>query len=202
MAYVLGFFVADGCMVKNRRGAHFVEFTSTDIDVLMKIRTAMGSNHKISKRRSNGRRNIAYRFQIGSKEIFSDLTKFGLTPHKSKTVQLPNIPVKYLCHFVRGYFDGDGCVSYGNYRRQGRDYKSPTLSTRFVSGSYDFLTNLHYLLRRNLHIEGSLCFSYGAWRLTYSTRASKKLFYFMYPRTKDLIYLQRKYRIYQRAGVA
>ena len=28
MAYVRGYFAADGCMIKNRRGAHFTEFTS------------------------------------------------------------------------------------------------------------------------------------------------------------------------------
>jgi len=38
MAYVLGFFAADGNMLKNRRGAHFMEFTSTDKDIIVKIR--------------------------------------------------------------------------------------------------------------------------------------------------------------------
>jgi hypothetical protein len=30
MAYVLGFFTADGNMLKNKRGAHFIEFNTTD----------------------------------------------------------------------------------------------------------------------------------------------------------------------------
>ena len=30
MAYVLGYFAADGCMIKNKRGAHYIEFTSID----------------------------------------------------------------------------------------------------------------------------------------------------------------------------
>ncbi len=30
MAYVLGYFAADGSMIQNKRGGHFIEFTSTD----------------------------------------------------------------------------------------------------------------------------------------------------------------------------
>jgi hypothetical protein len=32
MAYILGFFAADGTMIKNRRGAHFIELEITDFD--------------------------------------------------------------------------------------------------------------------------------------------------------------------------
>ena len=48
MAYVLGFFAADGCMIKNKRGAHFIEFHITDKNLLFAIRAAMRSNHKIA----------------------------------------------------------------------------------------------------------------------------------------------------------
>ena len=38
MAYVLGFFTADGNMIKNKRGSHFIEFYSTDRDIIEKIK--------------------------------------------------------------------------------------------------------------------------------------------------------------------
>ena len=50
MAYVLGFFAADGNMIKNKRGAHFIEFQITDKNLLEKIRELLGSNQKIAIR--------------------------------------------------------------------------------------------------------------------------------------------------------
>ncbi len=97
MAYVLGFFTADGNMTRNKRGAHCIEFQITDGDLLEKIRIALGSNHKIATKRRNSKSwKSAYRLQVGSKTIFADLKRLGLTPNKSKTIELPRIPVKYF----------------------------------------------------------------------------------------------------------
>lgn len=72
MAYVLGFFIADGSMAKNKRGAHFIEIEITDKELLEEIREAIGSNYKISVRNRDKKWKISYRLQIGSKEVFSD----------------------------------------------------------------------------------------------------------------------------------
>lgn len=82
MAYVLGFFTADGSMVRNKRGAHYIEFQITDREVLHDIQKVTGSSHAITERkRSDGWKTI-YRLQIGSKEWFSDLERLGLTQSK------------------------------------------------------------------------------------------------------------------------
>jgi len=49
MAYVLGFFAADGNMTKNKRGAHFIEFQSTDKEILDKIKRTLNSNLNIGE---------------------------------------------------------------------------------------------------------------------------------------------------------
>lgn len=199
MAYVLGFFTADGNMVKNKRGAHFIEFQITDKELLEKIRKLLNSNHKITARRRSNRQKISYRLQIGSKMIFNDLLKLGLTPKKSKTLKLPYMPEKYFCHFVRGYFDGDGCVTFGFFKKPGRKSKSPALLTRFTAGSKAILTALRRKLANKISVKGSLCRTKdNAWRLNYSTNASKRLFYFMY-QGRNLIYLKRKRNIYTKA---
>lgn len=205
MAYVLGFFTADGNMIKNKRGAHFIEFQITDKDLLMDIRRLFGSNHKVTTRKRNNNREISYRLQIGSKEIFNDLLKLGLAPNKSKTINLPKIPDKYFSHFVRGYFDGDGNVTFGYFRKSNRKNKSPVLLSRFTSGSKAILGNLKSKLTNLIDTKGSLYYSTNnAWQLSYSANDSKKLFKFMYNnnKTSKLIYLKRKYKIYLKAGVA
>ena len=89
MAYVLGFFIADGNMIKNKRGAYFISIEITDKDILEKIREVIGSNHKISIRKEIENHKERYRLQIGSKEMFNDLLKLGVVPNKSKVIELP-----------------------------------------------------------------------------------------------------------------
>lgn len=203
MAYLLGFFTADGNMLKNKRGAHFIEFQITDKDLLEKIREILNSNHKITTRKRKENHKTSYRLQIGSKTIFNDLVKLGLTPNKSKTVKLPPVPEKYFCHFVRGYFDGDGNVTCGFFKKSDRKNKSFVLMTRFTSGSESILKSLKEKLAKLIKLNGSLCYGKNsAWVLSYSTNDSKKLFKFMYPKDKfkKLIYLERKYNIYKGSG--
>jgi len=50
MSYVLGYFSADGAMLCNNRGAHYVEFTSTDRVLLEQVQKATDSTHKIKNR--------------------------------------------------------------------------------------------------------------------------------------------------------
>lgn len=120
MAYVLGYFAADGSLYINPRGSHYIEFTSIDRKLLKKIRQMIDSNHSIGKRVAEEPNwKDRYRLQIGSKEMFGDLLKLGFTPKKSKSLKFPKIPSSYLRHFVRGDFDGDGCVDFGFYQKRG-----------------------------------------------------------------------------------
>ena len=45
------------------------------------------------------------------------------------------IPDELMRHFLRGYFDGDGCISFDTR------YKSGPKSVIHVAGNYDFLNN-------------------------------------------------------------
>ncbi len=199
MAYVLGFFAADGCMIKNNRGAHFIEFQITDKDILLKIKKLLGSNHKITERKNNIKWKMAYRLQIGSKKMFEDLIALGMTSRKSNTLKLPIIPKKYFNHFVRGYFDGDGNVSIPNYIRADRKNKlSITLLAGFTSGSKEFLIELHSKLKTLAGIVGgTLCYHDGAFRLFFSVRDSVKLYEFMYAR-EDELFLLRKKKVFEK----
>ncbi|MDD5750530.1 MAG: LAGLIDADG family homing endonuclease [Candidatus Pacebacteria bacterium] len=68
MAYVLGYFAADGCMFINPRGSHFIEFTSTDRELIEKIKVLIGSKHKIgTHKHENSNWLCSYRLQVGSK---------------------------------------------------------------------------------------------------------------------------------------
>ena len=119
MAYVLGCFASDGGMFVNSGGSKYTQFVSTDKAFLKNIKKLLRSNHKISKKKHNVKSwNDCYLMQIGSKDLFNDLEKFGFTPNKSKCLSMPNISNALFKHFVRGYFEGDGCVWYGTYDKK------------------------------------------------------------------------------------
>ena len=194
MAYILGFFAADGSMTRNKRGAHFIEFEITDKKLLYQIRNILGSNHKITKRdrKRSGREKSSYRLQIGSKDVFGDLIKLGMTPKKSLSIKLPDIPDKYFSHFVRGYFDGDGCVNICTYFRKDRHRWETVIKAGFTSGSESILESVKNKLER-MHITtgGSLLYHDG-YQLRFAMADSLHLYKFMYIEHNDLCLFRKK----------
>lgn len=199
MAYVLGFFAADGNMIKNKRGAHFVSFYSTDRELLEKVKLNLASDLKISARKMDSNFNNhkqAYVLQIGSKEIFKDLVLLGMTPNKSLTIKMPAVPKKFLPSFLRGYFDGDGHVSVSTYQKNDRKNKSTVIITGFTSGSKNFLESLWKILKKYKVVEGGTLYETGGHRLCFSANDSLRLYNFMYQKEKNL-YLERKKAIFE-----
>lgn len=200
MAYVLGFFAADGSMLKNKRGAHFIEFSITDRNLLYKIRDILGSSHKISKLNRDPRHNTIYRLQIGSKEFFEDLQMLGFTQGKSLTLSLPEIDPKFFPHFVRGYFDGDGCVYFKKHFIKARQKKRWVFTSRFTCGSRKFLESLHIQL--GTYTKGGFIIAKSkesGFELVFSHRGSVALFELMYNNQPTHPYLVRKYRLFKKA---
>lgn len=203
MAYVLGFFAADGGMCINPRGSKYTQFTSTDKSILEKIKKLMHSNHKIGIKKSsldNPRSKTCYLIQIGSKEIYNDLLKLGFTPKKDLTLNFPNVPTLCLSHFVRGHFDGDGCVSYGLYKRKNRRSKQSVISIKFACGNKNFLKKLQSVLKKYAHMK-SACL-YGRdnsnW-LCYPKKDALSLFNYMYNGAAKESFLERKYNKFLKA---
>lgn len=201
MAYVLGFFAADGSMLQNNRGGYYIEFHITDQIILRHIRTVISSSHKITKRLPrNLKHKILYRLQIGSKEWFEDLSHLGFTQHKSNTLRFPDVPKEYIADFVRGYFDGDGCVYFKKLKYADRRYPRFVLLSLFTSGSSGFLASLWELLRKQGIKGGSLKKKASGFELVFSHKDSVALYRLMYhtiPITG--LYLPRKYRLFTKA---
>lgn len=128
MAYILGFFVADGFVASNFQQ---IGFAQKEIELLVQIRAEIGSNHPITLNKKTG----VYMLHINSMIMKKDLMEIhGINPQKSLDVEFPHVPEEYLSHFVRGYFDGDGNINY------------PKRSVSFVGGSLTFLQSLNNIL--------------------------------------------------------
>ncbi|OIO47446.1 MAG: hypothetical protein AUJ32_03015 [Parcubacteria group bacterium CG1_02_40_82] len=200
MAYVLGFFTADGNMIRNKRGAHFIEFTSTNKDLLQKIKKMICPDHKISVRERGGNWKPAYRIQIGSKKIYNDFEHLGLMERKSKRMNFPLIPEKYLAHYIRGYFDGDGSVTISTYKRTDRGGRlNRAILSGFICGSKQFIQGLYRRLRKFAKLTGgTLYYHDGGYRLTFSVKDSLALYNFMYSDVKNNLFLSRKKKKFEK----
>lgn len=180
MAYVLGFFAADGYITVNKRGSNFWCIQITDGELLYKIKNCIKSEHKISKRIGKGSKKDSYRLQIGSFEMCDDLRRLGFKENKTKSMVIPHVPKKYFPDFVRGYFDGDGNVWVGLIHKE-RSKQSFSISCSFTSCSSDFLFILRARLKNLGLINGTIRkYKDNYYRLTYSILSSLKLYYFMY----------------------
>lgn len=196
MAYILGFLYADGNIIKTKRGTHFVALQIKDKEILYKIRKVLDSNHKIGIKKKS--KSITYRLQIGSKELFDDLSLVGLSPNKTKRIRLPKMPELFFGDFMRGYFDGDGGVWMGlNHIKS----KSPsmTLQVNFTSGSVEFLKDILNRLKQSGIVGGSLykvkSSKYG--RLLFGAVDALKLYKIMYNKPHKL-FLKRKMLVFEK----
>ena len=199
MAYVLGFFAADGYITVNRRGGQFWCLDITDKKLIEQIKINIEADHKISIRRRQAGKYISYRLQIGSIEMCDDLRKLGYNEKKTKNLSVPNVPSIYFADFIRGYFDGDGNVWIGWIHKE-RKTQTFAIQTVFTSCSEKFLLEI----RKRLEIfdikRGVLKQGNGNYyRLVYSVFGSLKLYDFMYNgRDTSKFYLKRKKDVFEK----
>lgn len=118
--YLAGFIAADGS-VQYRKYSKILKITLSkkDINHLEKIKKILDSNHpikeyKVKKSKLVNSENESVEIQIANKDIVDDLKKFNIIPNKTKVYEMPEwiLSHKFLNHFMRGYFDGDGTITY------------------------------------------------------------------------------------------
>lgn len=120
-AYILGFLYADGCNYENE-GKIKIDIAEQDVDILHKIKKCMKYDGNILRYNQNidkicgvsCKSQPTYRINIHSKHLSKQLSDKGCHGNKTYNLSFPSeyqVPSKYLCHFIRGLLDGDGCIS-------------------------------------------------------------------------------------------
>ena len=112
-AYWLGFLYADGYIRSGKRCGIEIGLSENDVGHLYKFRDFLDTTHKVSFRKN--KLGNSCRISIEDGQIHSDLIKLGCTPKKSLTLTFPTnkqVPKSLHRHFIRGYFDGDGGITF------------------------------------------------------------------------------------------
>lgn len=120
-AYIVGFLFADGTNMSNGKSVR-ISLQINDEYILNRMKEEMGTtvplmynsvvNPLICGTQCYGEfKEVMLR--IDSTRINKRLREIGMIPNKTNVIEFPkDIPDELMCHFVRGYFDGNGHVTY------------------------------------------------------------------------------------------
>lgn len=140
-AYFLGLLIADGHA--NKKGFEIsLQIEDRKVIDLFKSYIKYTGNLKIKK---DSRKEIykdSVRLTISRQKIAIDLSKFGIKQGKSYNAYFPDIPEEFHSHFIRGVFDGDGCICYSENRRNIFD----------ICGNQELIEEIKNCLMRNCNI--------------------------------------------------
>ena len=121
-AYWLGFLMADGCIMNKISGQKMIVLCVKDLEVTEKFIKSIDGNFKPKTYKD------VYGVYLTSEQMFNDLVMLGCIPRKSLVLKFPELNSNVIHHFIRGYFDGDGCVSITHPKNKSNTSTIYTLS--------------------------------------------------------------------------
>ncbi len=150
-AYWLGFIYADGGVYINSKTNSCelsIKLQASDHGHLRKFNRALNGNVDVSfhtrQCNLNGKMYDTCQIRFYSEKIVRDLMRYGVIPNKTMTIRFPAIKEELYSDFIRGYFDGDGCICE-NKKKKGRS----SIVANFTCGSIRFLEDLRAILYNN-----------------------------------------------------
>jgi hypothetical protein len=196
-AYWLGFLYADGCVTDT--GVVNLLLAGYEKEHLAKFKRAINAEHKLEERSDKmtsakgvTRMQACVKIRLHSKLMCGHLERLGVKPRKTFNLRFPTpdqIPDHLLHHFIRGYFDGDGCICHSHGDRYNGSWQFSVVS------SNGFVRQLKKVLLQYVRID--------SWTI-YPHPESKGISYFSVRTVPDInrlrdylyqdatIYLERK----------
>lgn len=198
-AYFLGLLYADGCVSRTYNNNIQIALQAKDGYILEKFKECINSDkplYNLPVTEVKGFKNMNKQyfrkaqilFAFASLRIKNDLKKLGLESNKSLTIEFKEIlSTNLMHHFIRGIFDGDGCISTS-------DKNKWVVS---IAGNENFCTSLsNYLKSYNLkcfvkkHLTLNVFYIYIYGRLNC-------IDFYNYIYDSSTIYLKRKFDKFQ-----
>ena len=192
MAYILGFLASDGGVSKSSN--HFsIDIQRADEEILYKIKDELSYEGPIEHYTNNSGHEYS-RLRVCSYTIKQDLAHYGIIPHKTFTLVPPTfLDERYFISYIRGYFDGDGCIC--------TDYKKYKYNWYICGARKEVIEWMRQVLLNKYGIITSLSTSTKTLSQgdhfysmqVYKKETILKLFEILY--VPNSIYMERKYQI-------
>jgi len=192
--YWAGFIAADGCV--SDKGL-FITLWKNDIHHIGLFRKNIKSNTEISenvKTQKSGKVTENCGISLYSPKIVKDLfINFNIVRNKSKIIEPPlKIPNDLIKHYIRGYFDGDGSISWHKHNNTPR--------IEFATGSKNLIKWIKLILEENIEILGRpkilIDNKWGIYKLDYMGKQIVEVMKWLYEGSNEEIRLKRKYKRY------
>lgn len=191
--YWLGFMFADGNISKTGNRIE-VRLSLKDLNHLEKFKKFLNLTTEIRTGICN---NYGYcHLSVRNKHLWEVLNSYGCTPCKSLTLKFPKLELfKHktdILHFIRGYVDGDGCLS--TYLNATKTSINTSVS---IVGTHEFLTKIKNIFggkHGTIISKSSKNYINSAYQLVYGGAIARKFARYLYENAK--IYLDRKYKKY------
>ena len=187
-AYWLGFIYADGCITSDIRQQLIIELCKQDRIILEKFIDCINGNNKIYENK------YSYRLSICQKDFTNNLLNKGVFPRKSLLLEFPStdiIPTQLIRHFIRGYFDGDGCISCNQYYNKTQN-KHSYVSEFNILGTNAFIKSISEILPSSKYKIKHETKQSNVYKYRVDNRVDIiRIFHYLYDDAN--IYLERKY---------
>lgn len=152
-AYWLGFLWADGSWSKTAprcSGPNRLNLSQklSEVNHLRLFLKTIEADYSIRQINSGYGSGSAMTVNINSRPLCVSLEQLGFA-RKDQRIHIPPIPSSLLHHFVRGYFDGDGCLSVyqqtiGNTIINRQEWS--------LTGHPEFIANIRQLIEQNVDV--------------------------------------------------
>ena len=187
MAYILGFWAADG-NVHSKENRLDLELSSEDEEILKQIRQEILCERPIKKYQcSNGY--IKNKLFFWSKKIKETFIEYGIVPNKTYSPDFKppyKLDKKYWIDYIRGFFDGDGCIKKAN----SLTFEINSVNKKFLEEIQKFFSE-YYNIELNISTTGMKGRTIPLYRLYCYGEKVKNIFNILY--TPNALYLKRKY---------
>lgn len=187
-AYWLGFMYADGC-ISSSNYSFYLNLKGSDIGHLLKFQKFIEHNKNIVKLSQNGKCTKCT-FTVSNKHMWTTLNSYGCIPRKSLVLKFPDKSIfkdeSLIRHFIRGYFDGDGCLTFSHTE------KIMHLRTSLI-GTNSFITKVReYLIAQGINV-GRILNNPG---ISYCLINIHSKSFLDYIYQNAIIYLDRKFNLW------
>lgn len=179
-AYFLGIMYSDGSVTKN-----YLYLKLKDEDVVQLFKQELKTEAPIKRIEKPWE---AYLLQISCQKLCQHLINQGCVPNKTRVIQVPKLREDLYRHFIRGFFDGDGCLYLHD--------KIYCCRLNLTSASKQFLEQVRPIITAKAITNGGLNKEkqYDVWHLSYSGRQVVQILDWLY---KDShFYMKRKHDKY------
>jgi len=154
-AYTLGFLYADGYNDEHKNIVK-ISLEEGDIDILKKMKEPICPDKPLRYYVYKTNRQPQYSFVIDNGHISRRLAELGVVQAKTFKIKFPKLDESLISHFIRGYFDGDGCITTTLRKRSIRKsyYITFTSTEEFLQGIQEYFnkifdTKIHKLQTRH-----------------------------------------------------